>query len=309
MSKEHIHEHNHNHDHDHSHDHVGQSKFQTAFDSFTPSLSSEQIQVEIKKLIDHHYDSLNNKQTIKFLHSTVDLTSLGAEDNADQIYNFVKGVNELDDTNPEIPPVASICVYPNFAKSVREALVVEGVNVCCVSGAFPSSQTFPEIKVAETSLALADGADEIDIVMHLGNFFSGDYKAVTEEIQELRDVTKGHTLKVILETGALKTPENIQRASILALYSDADFIKTSTGKGYPGASMEAAYVMCSVLKQYNDLFGIKRGFKVSGGVRTTEEAIQYLCIVKGILGEEWMTNKLFRIGASSLEGDLLKHLG
>lgn len=293
---------------EHNHDHVGKSKFQEAFDAFTPVLSSEQIQAEIKKLIDHHYDGLNNKQTLKFLHSVIDLTSLGAEDNIDQIYNFVKGVNELDDSNPEISPVASICVYPNFAKIVREALTVEDVKVCCVSGGFPSSQTFPEIKVAETSLALADGADEIDIVMHLGNFFSGDYKAVTDEIQELRDVTKGHTLKVILETGALKTPENIQRASILALFSDADFIKTSTGKGYPGASLEAAYVMCSVLKQYHEKFGFKRGFKVSGGVRTTEEALQYLCIVKGILGEVWMTNELFRVGASSLEGDLLKHL-
>lgn len=293
---------------EHNHDHVGKSKFQEAFDAFTPVLSSEQIQAEIKKLIDHHYDGLNNKQSLKFLHSVIDLTSLGAEDNIDQIYNFVKGVNELDDSNPEISPVASICVYPNFAKIVREALTVEDVKVCCVSGGFPSSQTFPEIKVAETSLALADGADEIDIVMHLGNFFSGDYKAVTDEIQELRDVTKGHTLKVILETGALKTPENIQRASILALFSDADFIKTSTGKGYPGASLEAAYVMCSVLKQYHEKFGFKRGFKVSGGVRTTEEALQYLCIVKGILGEEWMTNELFRVGASSLEGDLLKHL-
>lgn len=293
---------------EHNHDHVGKSKFQEAFDAFTPVLSSEQIQAEIKKLIDHHYDGLNNKQTLKFLHSVIDLTSLGAEDNIDQIYNFVKGVNELDDSNPEISPVASICVYPNFAKIVREALTVEDVKVCCVSGGFPSSQTFPEIKVAETSLALADGADEIDIVMHLGNFFSGDYKAVTDEIQELRDVTKGHALKVILETGALKTPENIQRASILALFSDADFIKTSTGKGYPGASLEAAYVMCSVLKQYHEKFGFKRGFKVSGGVRTTEEALQYLCIVKGILGEEWMTNELFRVGASSLEGDLLKHL-
>lgn len=294
---------------EHNHDHVGKSKFQEAFDSFLPVASSEQIQEEIKKLIEHHYDSLNNRQTIKFLHSTIDLTSLGAEDNVDQIYNFVKGVNELDDTNPEIPPVASICVYPNFVKTVCDALTVEEVNVCCVSGAFPSSQTFPEIKVAETSLALSDGADEIDIVLHLGNFFSGDYKAVTDEIMELRDVTKGHVLKVILETGALKTPENIQRASILALYSDADFIKTSTGKGYPGASLEAAYVMCQVIKQYHALFGIKRGLKVSGGIRTTEEAIQYLCIVKGILGEEWMTNELFRIGASSLEGDLLKHFG
>lgn len=290
------------------HKHVGKSKFEEAFSVFAPVQTVEEIQSEIKKLIDTDYDALNNHDTISFLHSTIDLTSLGSEDNTDQIYNFVKSVNDLDDTNPTIPPVASICVYPNFAKTVKETLMVEDVHVCCVSGGFPSSQTFQEIKVAETSLALADGADEIDIVLHIGNFLSGDYQAVTDEIEELRDVTKGKVLKVILETGALKTPESIQRASILALFSEADFIKTSTGKGYPGASLEAAYVMCQVLKQYYDKYGVRKGFKVSGGVRTTEDAIKYLCIVKGILGDEWMTNKLFRIGASSLEGDLLKHL-
>lgn len=290
------------------HHQVWKSKFEEAFNAFKPALTQEEIQGEIKKLIETHYDALNHRDTINFLHSVIDLTSLGSEDNTDQIYNFVKSVNDLDDTNPTILPVASICVYPNFAKTVREALMVEGVHVCCVSGGFPSSQTFQEIKVAETSLAIADGADEIDIVLHIGNFFSGDYQAITDEIEELREVTRDKVLKVILETGALKTPENIQRASILSLFSGADFIKTSTGKGYPGASLEAAYVMCSVLKQYHDKYGVKRGFKVSGGVRTTEEAIKYLCIVKGMLGEEWMTNELFRIGASSLEADLLMHL-
>ncbi|MDN4753671.1 deoxyribose-phosphate aldolase [Porphyromonadaceae bacterium W3.11] len=284
------------------------SKFQEAFDAFSKIPSDDQVKVEIKKLIDQHYDALNNKETINFLHSTIDLTSLSSDDNDDQIYHFTQQVNSLDDENPAIKPVASICTYPNFVKVVRENLTTEGVGVCAVSGGFPSSQTFMEVKVAETSLALQDGADEIDIVLHIGNFLSGDYQAVSDEIQELREVTKGKTLKVIIETGALQKLENIQRASILSLFCDADFIKTSTGKGYPGASLEAAYVMATVLKEYHEKYGVKRGLKVSGGVRTTEEAIQYLCIIRGVLGEEWMTNKLFRIGASSLEKDILKSL-
>lgn len=284
------------------------SKFQEAFDAFSIP-NEEQVKVEIKKLIDQYYDTLNNREVINFLHNCIDLTSLSSEDNEDQIYHFTQQVNKLDDENPSIKPVASICVYPNFVKMVKDNLTAEDVNVCAVSGGFPSSQTFMEVKVAETSLALQDGADEIDIVLHIGNFLSGDYQAVCDEIEELRDVTKGRVLKVILETGALQKLDNIQRASILALFSGADFIKTSTGKGYPGASLEAAYVMATVLKEYHVKYGKKCGLKVSGGVRTTEEALQYLCIVRGVLGEEWMTNKLFRIGASSLENDILKSLG
>lgn len=283
------------------------SKFQEAFDAFSIP-NEEQVKIEIKKLMDQYYDSLNNREVINFLHNCIDLTSLSSEDNEDQIYHFTQQVNKLDDDNPSIKPVASICVYPNFVKVVKDNLTAEGVNVCAVSGGFPSSQTFMEVKVAETSLAIQDGADEIDIVLHIGNFLSGDYQAVCDEIEELRDVTRDRVLKVILETGALQKLDNIQRASILALFSGADFIKTSTGKSYPGASLEAAYVMATVLKEYYNKYGNKRGLKISGGVRTTEEALQYLCIVRGVLGEEWMTNKLFRIGASSLEKDILKSL-
>lgn len=284
------------------------SKFQEAFDAFSNVKSEEEVRGEIKKLIDQYYDGLNNREVYNFIHSAIDLTSLSSEDYEDQIYHFTQQVNKLDDENPAISPVASICVYPNFVKVVKDNLTTEGVKVCAVSGGFPSSQTFMEVKVAETALAIQDGADEIDIVLHIGNFLSGDYQAVYDEIEELRDVTRGKVLKVILETGALKQLENIQRASILALFSDADFIKTSTGKGYPGATLEAAYVMANVLKEYHAKYGFKRGLKISGGVRTTEEAIQYLCIVKGVLGDEWMTNELFRIGASSLEKDVLKSL-
>lgn len=284
------------------------SKFQEAFEAFKPIGDEASIKAEIKKIVDQYSAKLNTREVINFLHSTIDLTSLSSEDNEDQIYHFTQQVNKLDDECPSIKPVASICVYPNFVKNVREALTVEGVHVCAVSGGFPSSQTFPEVKVAETLLAIQDGADEIDIVLHVGKFLAGNYEAVCDEIEELREATKGKILKVILETGALQTPENIQRASILALFSGADFIKTSTGKGYPGASLEAAYVMAQVLKEYHEKYNALRGLKVSGGVRTTEEAIQYLSLVQAILGDQWMTNELFRIGASSLEKDILKSL-
>lgn len=284
------------------------SKFQEAFEGFSAPLTEEEIKAEVARIIEKNYNALNTKENIRLIHSCVDLTSLNPTDHVDHIYNFVKQVNELDENNPSIPPVAAICVYPNFVKTVKEALMVQDVAIACVSGSFPSSQTFIEVKVVETGLALEDGADEVDIVLHLGNFLAGNYQDVADEIQEIRDICRGKRLKVILETGALKKSENIQRAAILSLFCDADFIKTSTGKEYPGATLEAAYTMCRVLKEYETKYGEKRGIKVSGGIRTTEEAIKYLCIVKEILGEEWMNNKLFRVGASSLVSDLQKHL-
>ncbi|MDO5035545.1 MAG: deoxyribose-phosphate aldolase [Porphyromonas sp.] len=290
------------------HNHGFKSKFQEAFDAFTPIASPQAVNDEIARLINLHRDSMQTKGTARLIHSLIDLTTLSATDHADHVYHMVSKVNELDSTSPDIPPVASICVYPNFVATVREFLGVEGVGVCAVSGGFPSSQTFTEIKVAETALAVKDGANEIDIVLHVGNFLAGDYNAVVTEIEELRDVTRDVTLKVILETGALGSLENIQRASIISLFCGADFIKTSTGKEFPGASLPAAYVMATVLKEYYEKYGIRKGLKISGGVRTVEEAIEYLCIVKGVLGEEWLNNELFRFGASSLEGNVLKAL-
>lgn len=214
----------------------------------------------------------------------------------------------MDESNPSILPVASICVYPNFVHTVKESLTTEGVRITAVAGGFPSAQTFMEIKVAEISLAIADGADEIDIVLPLGAFMNGNYEEVKDQLDEQREACHGHTLKVILETGALQTPQNIHRASIMALFCGADFIKTSTGKGYPGASFEAAYIMAKVLKAYYEKYGKKCGLKVSGGIRTTDDAVKYLCIVKAVLGDEWLTPELFRFGASSLEGSTLKML-
>lgn len=199
-------------------------------------------------------------------------------------------------------------MYPNFAAIVKNTLEVDGVNIACVSGGFPSSQTFIEVKVAETALAIADGADEIDIVISIGKFLSGDYEGMCEEIQELKEVCKERHLKVILETGALKSASNIKKASILSMYSGADFIKTSTGKQQPAATPEAAYVMCEAIKEYYQKTGNKIGFKPAGGINTVNDAIIYYTIVKELLGEEWLDNQLFRLGTSRLANLLLSDI-
>lgn len=219
--------------------------------------------------------------------------------------NFTENVNRFETEHPEMKNVAAICVYPNFAPVVRAVLEVSEVDIACVSGGFPSSQTFPEVKIAETALAVEGGADEIDIVLNQGDFLDGDYEGVCDEISELKEACGDARLKVILETGALKTAEKIRNASVLAMYSGADFIKTSTGKDCPGASLEAAYVMCQCIKEYYQQSGRMVGFKPAGGVRTPEEAVSYYCIVREILGEEWLTNEYFRIGASGLANNLL----
>lgn len=296
------------HNHQESDFFPSQDKFTEAFSKFTFDLSMEEVSAKVQECIDKHYKELDTKENVNLIHSMIDLTSLTSEDNEDKIYHLTQQVNQLDDEHPDITPVASICVYPNYASVIKEHLTVEKCHITCVAGGFPSSQTFPEIKVAEIALAIHDGAEEIDIVLPVGPFLAGDYETVCDQLQEQRQAAKDVILKVILETGALQTPEHIVRASILSLFCDADFIKTSTGKGYPGATPEAIYIMASVVRQYYDLYDIKRGIKAAGGVRTTEEALKYLCILKEVLGDEWLTPELFRFGATSLEADTLKHL-
>lgn len=259
----------------------------------------------VKKIIGEHFDENNNQDVYKFLFNTIDLTTLKATDSPQSVATFTERVNAFDEEHPELKNVAAICVYPNFAQIVRTVLEVSDVEVACVSGGFPSSQTFIEVKVAETALAVDGGADEIDIVLNVGNFLDGDYEEVCDEISELKEACRNARLKVILETGALKTAANIKAASVLALYSGADFLKTSTGKEFEGASLEAAYVMCQAIKEYHQATGRMVGFKASGGVSTTEDAVKYYTLVKEVLGEEWLTNEYFRIGASRLANNLL----
>jgi len=283
------------------------NKYNEAFSAFAPALSIEELDKRIEDILAKSFTKNNTREVKKFLHSTIDLTTLSGADTEEKVAKLVASVNDFEGTE-DVPSVAAICVYPNFVKTVRSVLTAEGVQVACVSGCFPASQSFIEVKIAETALAIADGADEIDIVLNLGAFLSGDYEEAATEIQEQRSTARAAHLKVILETGALKDPELIRKASILSLFSGADFLKTSTGKEYPGADLRAAYILCSVLKEYFDKYGEKRGVKFSGGIRSAEEAVKYYCIVEALLGKEWLDNKLFRIGASSLVSSLQKEI-
>ena len=285
---------------DHKHHAEEQSKYDFVISEYSNAISDKEVKEKVKKLIETKVEENNTLDVKKFLFNCIDLTTLKCTDSEESVMAFTEKVNEFDDKHPDIKNVAAICVYPNFAKIVSDTLQVENVGIACVSAGFPSSQTFQEIKVAETALAIHDGATEIDIVLSVGKFLSGDYESVCDEIQELKSVCGDKHLKVILETGALKSAENIKKASILSMYSGADFIKTSTGKESPAATPEAAYVMCNAIKEYYAKTGRKIGFKPAGGINTVHDALVYYTIVKEVLGEEWMTNELFRLGTSRL---------
>ena len=285
-----------------------QDKYLTALAKYDTQLNDADVQVQVAALIEKKVPENNTEEVKKFLFNCIDLTTLNTTDSDESVMRFTVNVNRFDDEFPDLKNVAAICVYPNFAQVVKDTLEVEGINIACVSGGFPSSQTFTEVKIAETAMALADGADEIDIVIPVGAFLSGDYETMCEEIMELKETCKEHHLKVILETGALKTASNIKKASILSMYSGADFIKTSTGKQQPAATPEAAYVMCQAIKEYYEQTGNKVGFKPAGGINTVNDALIYYTIVKEVLGKEWLSNELFRLGTSRLANLLLSEI-
>lgn len=271
----------------------------------TVTTDDEKVKSEVAKILEKNLDANRTPEVMKFLLSCVDLTSLNATDSPQSISDFTERVNAFENEHGDLPNVAAICVYPNFAQVVRAVLEVSEVEIACVAGGFPSSQTFPEVKVAETALAVEGGADEIDTVIDLGDFLDDDWESVTDELGEVKHSCRDARLKVILETGALVTAEKIKSAAVLALYSGADFLKTSTGKNFPGATPEAAYVMCKCIKEYSGATGKMVGFKASGGIKTPEEALKYYTIVKEVLGEKWLTREYFRIGASGLANALL----
>ena len=284
------------------------NKYNEALGKYNTALKDYEVAAATAKLIEKHLEENNTKDVKKFLFHCIDLTTLKCTDSEPSVMQFTQRVNDFVDKYPDLDNVAAICVYPNMAEIVNDTLEADNVNIACVSGGFPSSQTFIEVKVAETSLALHAGADEIDIVISVGKFLSGDYEGMCDEIEELKDVCGEKHLKVILETGALATAENIKKASILSMYSGADFIKTSTGKEKPAATPEAAYVMCQAIKEYFLETGRKVGFKPAGGINTVEDALTYYTIVKEVLGKEWLNNELFRLGTSRLANLLLSDI-
>lgn len=285
-----------------------QSKYDEALAKYNTSLDDADVAAQVKAIIEQKVAENDTPEVKKFLFHCIDLTTLNTTDSDESVMRFTQNVNRFDEEFPDMKNVAAICVYPNFAEIVKDTLEVEDVKIACVSGGFPSSQTFTEVKVAETAMAIMDGADEIDIVISVGKFLVGDYESVCDEIQELKETCKDKHLKVILETGALRTASNIKKASILSMYAGADFIKTSTGKQQPAATPEAAYVMCQAIKEYYEETGNKVGFKPAGGINTVNDALVYYSIVKEVLGEEWLNNTLFRLGTSRLANLLLSDI-
>ena len=285
-----------------------EDKYHQAISESKVTTIDEEVKAAVEKIIADNLEANMKPEVYKFLFNCIDLTTLRSVDSPSSVAAFVERVNDFDNEHPEMPNVAAVCVYPNFAQIARTVLEVSDVDIACVAGCFPSSQSFIEVKVAEVALAVEGGADEIDIVLNLGNFLDGDYEEVCDEISELKHSCRDARLKVILEAGALKTAENIRNASILSMYSGADFIKTSTGKEYPGADLQATYVMCQCIKEYFEKTGRMVGFKPAGGVRSAKDAVSYFCIVKEVLGEQWLTNEYFRIGASGLANNLLTEI-
>ena len=295
----------HNHEHKHA---QPMSHIEEALKKYNLDISDEQVSEAVKKIIAEKVPQNDTLDVKKFLMGSVELTTLKTTDSETSVMAFTEKVNKFDETYPTLPHVATICVYPKFAKVVAETLEVDGVEIACVSGSFPSSQSLIEVKTVETSLAIKDGATEIDIVMPVGSMLEGDYETVVDEIQQQKEACGEHDMKVILETGMLQTAKNIKIASLLSMYAGADYIKTSTGKEKPAATPEAAYVMCQAIKEYYDETGIMIGFKPAGGLNTVMDALIYYTIVKEVLGEKWLTNKFLRLGTSRLANLLLSEV-
>lgn len=285
------------------------NKYEQTLAKYNTNIDDNTVRDAVRNIIAEKVSANDTIDVKKFLFGSIELTTLKTTDSDTSVLAFTERLNDFDNQYPDMPHVATICVYPCFANTVAESLEVDGVEIACVSGAFPSSQARIEVKIAETSLAVADGATEIDIVMPVGKFLSGDYEGVCDDIAELKAAC-GETvpMKVILETGALKTATNIKKAALLAMYAGADYIKTSTGKLQPAATPEAAYVMCQAIKEYYDETGIQIGFKPAGGINSVMDAIIYYTIVKEVLGKKWLTNKWFRLGTSRLANMLLSEI-
>ena len=285
------------------------NKIEDILKKYNLEVDDAQVKAAVTKLIAEKVPENDTLDVKKFLFGSIELTTLKTTDSDESVMAFTERVNDFAAQYPALPHVATICVYPCFARTVSETLEVEGVEVACVSGSFPSSQALIEVKIAETALAVKDGATEIDIVMPVGKFLSGDYESVCEEISELKQVCGDDVaMKVILETGDIVTGSNIKKASILSMYAGADYIKTSTGKEKISATPEAAYVMCQAIKEYYDETGIQVGFKPAGGINTVSDALIYYTIVKEVLGDKWLTNKWLRLGTSRLANLLLSEI-
>ncbi|MDR1653409.1 MAG: deoxyribose-phosphate aldolase [Prevotellaceae bacterium] len=280
------------------------SKFEELFKTYSCNLTNEQVKQQTSEMLAKKFDENNNIETYKKCLSFIDLTSLNGTDTQSEIATMTKKVNDFDDHFPHLHNVAAVCVYPSLVPVVKGHLT-ESVGIAAVAAGFPASQTFLEVKIAETAMSVLEGASEIDVVISLGEFLDGNYRDVYEELSEIKAACRSAHLKVILETGALQSAALIKKASLLAMAAKADFIKTSTGKIAVSATPEAAFVMCGAISEWYAKTGVKVGYKAAGGISTPEEAVKHYTIVKEILGNEWLNKSLFRFGASRLANKLL----
>ncbi len=272
---------------------------------YGPAASETQVAEEVARMREtaKRYET---NEVYRLCYSAIDLTTLSCSDSVESVTAFARKAVAFYADYPAIANVASICIYPPFVETVGVAVDDTPMRITSVAGGFPSSQTFLEVKMLETAMAVENGADEIDIVINVGKMLEGHYDEVANEVEVLRgEAGEDVVLKVILETGALKTPELIRRAALLAMFAGADFVKTSTGKTDVAATPEAAVVMCHAIRDYYDKTGRMVGFKPAGGVRSAADAVLYYTIVREILGERWLTPQFFRIGASSVANALL----
>lgn len=284
------------------------SKYDQALAKYDTQVDEKAVAEAVKKIIAEKVAENDTAEVRKFLLGSVELTSLNTTDTEEHILQLTEKVNNFEHEFQNLPHVAAICVYPNFTELVSQSLEVDGVEITNVCGNFPSSQSRMEVKVAETSLAIGDGATNVDIVMPVGKFLSGDYEGMCDDIAELKQACGDVPMKVILETCDLGRLGNVKKAAILSMYAGADYIKTSTGKEKGGATPEGVYVMCQAIKEYYDETGIQIGIKPAGGINTVMDATILYTIVKEVLGEKWLTNYWFRLGTSRLANLLVSEL-
>lgn len=287
---------------------VEKSEYDQALEQYDLNITDEDVKAAVTKIIAEKVSENDNPEVKKFLLGSVELTTLSTADTEEKVLAMVEKVNKFDSEYPDLPHVAAVCAYPCFTKLIADSLEVDGVDITNVTGNFPSSQALLEVKTIETALAIKDGATQIDIVIPVGKFLSGDYEGVCDTIGELKQTCGDVPMKVILETGDLRNARDIKTAAVLAMYAGADYLKTSTGKEKISATPESVYVLCQAIKEYHKKTGIQIGLKPAGGINTVMDAVIYYTIVKEVLGEKWLTNYWFRMGTSRLTNLLLSEI-
>lgn len=287
---------------------VEKSEYDQALEQYDLNITDEDVKAAVTKIIAEKVSENDNPEVKKFLLGSVELTTLSTADTEEKVLAMVEKVNKFDSEYPALPHVAAVCAYPCFTKLIADSLEVDGVDITNVTGNFPSSQALLEVKTIETALAIKDGATQIDIVMPVGKFLSGDYEGVCDTIGELKQTCGDVPMKVILETGDLRNARDIKTAAVLAMYAGADYLKTSTGKEKISATPESVYVLCQAIKEYHKKTGIQIGLKPAGGINIVMDAVIYYTIVKEVLGEKWLTNYWFRMGTSRLTNLLLSEI-